>query len=146
MRPRPAREQRAQRVMGRRQRRIRQPRRRRDPDPVPVAAHVLGRDPALLARDPDRDRAPIRDERLEPLPGGALAGTLVRAPDAGGDLGGREVAEPAQEVVDGIDRAGGAFVRERLEVELEVRQGVRVEELAQLLRRRAARAGARGRA
>ena len=38
---------------------MRQPRRRRDPDPIPVAAHVLRRDPALLARDPDRPRLTV---------------------------------------------------------------------------------------
>jgi len=106
--------------MGRCERRIRQPRRRRDPDPVPIAAHVLGRDPALLSRDTDRDRTPIRDERLEPLPGGALAGTFVRAPDTRGDLRAREVAEPTEEVVDGVGVPRAASVAEPLEGELDV--------------------------
>ena len=51
----------------------------------------------------------------------------------GRHLGGRQVAEPAQQVVDAVERRRLPVVGQRLEAQLEVGQRVRVEQLAQLL-------------
>ena len=108
--------------------RLRHARRRRHADPVAVAGDVLHRDPALLAADPRPDRAPRGRElgevqrRLDP-PAGGPRPDLVEA----------QVAEPPQEVVDLVRVRGVALVDERLEAQLEVRERVGIEQLAELL-------------
>ena len=128
VRPGPAGEQPVERPDDRPEERLRHAGRRTRPDPVAVARDVLHRDPALLATDPRTHGAAGRrelgqvDRRLDPAADGPRAG-LVR----------REVAESPQEVVDLVGVRRVALVGERLEAELEVREGVRVEQLAQLL-------------
>ena len=134
---RPAREQAAQRVMGRRQRGsppARRPAARHRPRRGSGPASSMAIQRSLARRCGRATARRSACERLEPLPGGALAGTLVGAPHARGDLVRRQVAEAAQQVVDGIGRARRALRRQRLELELEVGEGVAIEELAQLLR------------
>ena len=66
-RPSVAGEQAFERRRRRSQERVRDADRRRHPDPVAVARHVLDRDPALLPGDPGTDGAPRRDEVDDPL-------------------------------------------------------------------------------
>ncbi len=124
----PAGEQPVERPDDRPEERLRHAGRRARADPVAVARDVLHRDPALLAADPRTHGAAGRrelgqvDRRLDATADGPRTG-LVR----------REVAEAAQQVVDLVRVRRVALVGERLEAELEVREGVRVEQLAQLL-------------
>ncbi len=104
-----------------------------DAERVAIAGDVLDRDPALLAADSDAHGAPVGGQRLEPLPGGRGTGAFVRAAHPGGDLVGSQVAQPAQEVVHRIGRARRSVGRQELELELQLGQRVRVEQLAQLL-------------
>jgi hypothetical protein len=112
-------------ILDRREKRLGQTRRRHRADGVAVTAGVLGRDPAPLAADRDLDRAPLRRERAQPARG--LVGLL--RPLA--DLALRQVADREQQVVEvvGAPRAMGP---EPLQRALQVRDRVRVEELAQL--------------
>ncbi len=123
-----ARQQPVQCPGGRPEERGRHPDRRGDPDPVAVARHVLDGDPAVVAGDPRPDRAARAGQLLEPRTGGRLA-----ALGPCRDLGRRQVPQPAQQVVDAVERRCPAVLGQRLEVQLEVGQGVRVEQLAQLL-------------
>ena len=127
-RPRPAGQQPVERTRGRPEEGGRDADRRRDPDPVAIAGDVLDREPAVVARDPGPDRPAGRGELVEPRPGGRQA-----ALGPGGHLGGRQVAEPAEQVVDAVERRRLPVVGQRLEAQLEIGQRVRVEQLAQLL-------------
>ena len=102
--------------------------RRRDPDPVAVARHVLDGDPAVVARDPGPDGPAGGRELVEPRSGGRRA-TLGPCRD----LGRRQVAQPAEQIVDAVERRCAAILGECLEAQLEIGQRVRVEQLAQLL-------------
>jgi hypothetical protein len=99
-----------------------------DPDRVAIPRHVLDGDPSLLARDPRPDGAAGRGQVLQPRHG--------RCQPAFGPcrhLGRRQIAQAAQEVVDAIERGRVPVVGEMLQVELELDQRLRVEQLAQLL-------------
>ena len=74
--------------------------RRRRAHRIPVAAHVLGRDPALLAHHAHADRPTVGHQCLEPLVRRTTARARVGPAHACGDILGGEVAEPAQQVVD----------------------------------------------
>ena len=100
---------------------------RRDPDPVAVARDVLDGDPALLAGDPGPDGPPARRQLRQPGVGGRGS-----ALGPGRDLGRAQVAEPTEQVVDAVERGRLPVVRQRLQAELEVGQGVGVEQLAKL--------------
>ena len=128
MRPRPARKQPVERVHRGSEERLRDADRRRDPDAVAIARHVLHGDPAVHAGDPDLHHASRRLQLPEPGLGGGRTALGPRR-----ELVGREVAEPAQQVVDLVERGRPTVVSERLEAQLEVGEGIRVEELAQLL-------------
>ena len=96
-----------------------------DAEPVAQPRRIFGgRDP-LGARDPHADRAPLRDERVDPL-----------APVAVGarrDLVVGEIADVAQQVVQPVEAAGVTRLGEVLELELELRERLGIEQLAQLL-------------
>ena len=122
------REQPVERPGGRPEERLRDAGRRRHADAVAVARHVLHRDPALLAADPRPDGAARRGQL------GEVQRCLGPAADrAVAHLVGREVAEAAKEVVDLVRVVRLPLLDERLEAELEVRERLRVEQLAQLL-------------
>ena len=121
-------EQAVERAGRRAEERGRDPDRRRDPDAVAIARDVLDGDPALVTGDPRPDRAPRRLELLEPRP--RDRGTAL---GPGGDLLGGQVAEAAQQIVDAVERGRAPIVGQRLETQLQVGQGIGIEELAQLL-------------
>ena len=81
---------------------LRQPAGRRHPERVAVEAGVLGRDPALLAGDPDLDRATLGVELLEHRRSRVVLGDALLG------LGDGQVAEPAQDQLElvAVDRAG----------------------------------------
>ena len=109
-----------------------QPGRRRDAERVAQAARVLGGGIAFLAAEADADRATLAEERLEPLAGAALAGTVGPRVDARGDLVGREVAQPQQQVVQAVGARRPVLALERLQLQLEPREDAAVEQLPQL--------------
>ena len=84
---------------------------------------VLGRDPALLAADAQLDRAPLAAQLLEPFGRAAAQLRLVE----------REVADPAQHVVERVDAVRSRAVGEPLQVGLDGLQRGRLDQLAQLL-------------
>ena len=92
---------------------------------VAVAAGVLGRDQAILAADPQAQRAPLasssprRPQRRRPA---------SRSPSSAS----REVADPAQQVVQGVRPAAALAA----ELQLDLLDGVGVEQVAQLVRAR----------
>ena len=100
----------------------------RDPDAIAIAADILDRDPALIARDAGPDRASSAGKLVEPRFSARRAALRPR-----GDLRGAQVAEPPQEIVDAVERRRPPVLRERLESQLEIGQGIGVEELAQFL-------------
>ena len=126
VRSREAPDQRHERPQLAREERVRQPGRHDDAERVAVFAGVLGRDPTRLARDRDGDRPPVALQLEEPLVHRRI-GDRPRF-----QLVAREVAEPQQKVVGGVDVPRGAIGLEVLELELELGERVRVEELAQL--------------
>ena len=128
MRPGPAREERRERTGRRREERRRHTDRRGHTHAVSVAGHILDRDPALVAGDPHDDRAARGGELLEPR-----VGCRPSAAGARRDLVRAKVAEATEQVVNRVGRARQPLVGQRLELELEVGQGVRVEQLTQLL-------------
>ena len=103
------------------------------PTRIPVARHVRHVDPAFLAADAHRDRPPVSRERLQPLARCRLPRTIIWTADPCRDLVGAQVAQPAQEVVHRVGRPRGSVGRQELELQLELGQGVGVEQLAQLL-------------
>ena len=125
--PRPAHEQRVERPLDRLQPGLGHAGRRAGADGVAEAGDVLDRDPSLLAADPSPHRAARRLElaervgRVEPL------GAPRR------DLVGPQVAQPAQQVGSRHPPFARAGPGQRLELELEVGHGLRVDQLAQLL-------------
>ena len=99
------------------------------PDAVAVARDVLDRDPALLAGDPDADRAPGRGELGQPR---LRDGRAADGP--GADLG-RRTGRPSRRSRSWTWSSGRrlAVLGERLERQLEVGERLGVEQLAQLL-------------
>ena len=106
--------------------RRRQPERQRAAERVAVAGGVVGGGVARLAGDGDLDR-PLLGEQL----GRATPSPVALAAQV--DLGGGEVADAAQHVVQLVGAAGPATVGQALQVELDVGEHAGVEQLAQLL-------------
>ena len=126
--PGPARQQRVRCPERRLEERGRDPDRHRHADRVAIARDVLDRDPAFVARDPDGH--------------GPTSGREFRQPGSGhgrAALGPRrhfrlvQIAEPAKQVVDAIERRGLAILGQGLDVQLEIGERLRIEQLAQLL-------------
>ena len=128
MRPGVAGEQPVERSGGGTQERRRDADRRRDPDAVAIARDILDREPAFVAGHPGSDGPSGGCELIEPRPGGRVA-----AIGPGRHLGGGQVAEPAQEVGDPVERRRPTVVGQRLEAQLEVGQRIGIEQLSQLL-------------
>ncbi len=113
---------------------------RLDPEPIAISGYVLDRDPALLAGDPHLDRPPRRGQLGKPTFGGShrATGITVRA-IVGAELNscrrfiGRKVAQPSQEVMEGIGGLGLSVIGQGLQGQLEVGQGLGIDQLAQLL-------------
>jgi len=63
----------------------------------------------------------------------ALAGTRIGAAHPRRNVGRREIAQPAQQVVHGIGRPTGTLWRQPGNLELQLRQRVAVQQLTQLL-------------
>ncbi len=104
-----------------------QPARRHGAERVAVEAGVVGGDPALLAADPQVDRAALGGQRVEHRIG------IDARQHAVGDLVAREVAEAAQDVGERVARLGAGAVGAVLEVRLDLVERAGVDELAQLL-------------
>ena len=113
---------------GRRQERGRHAHGRGHAHAVAVARDVLDGDPALVAGDADADGPAGRLQLREPRNGD---GGTARGP--GTDLVGGQVPKAAQQVVDLVERRRLAVLDERLQRQLEVGQGIGVEQLAELL-------------
>ncbi len=99
----------------------------RDAERVAVEAGVLGGDVALLAGEADRRDAALGDELLQHR-GGRVAlrhplGALLR----------REVAEVAEDLLEGVAVAGPPRLGAVLELRLDLLQRLGVDQLAQLL-------------
>ena len=106
--------------------RLRQPQRQRAPERVAVARRVVGGGPADLAGHDDLDGPLLGQQLGQPrLVAGLLAAQV--------ELGRRQVADPAQDVVQLVGAAGPAAVGQALQVELDVGEHAGVEQLAQLL-------------
>ena len=121
-------EQPVERARRRGEERRRHARRRRHAHAVAVARRVLHRDPALLAGDP-RPHRPARRRQLREVQRRLHASAGRPRPG----LVGRQVAQAAQQVVDLVRGLRLPLLGQRLEAQLEVREGIRVEQLPQLL-------------
>ena len=122
MGPRPAQQQRADRVVDGFEERVGNAAGRDRAERVAVPARVLGRDQPLLADDPHGNG---------PVAGDELAGEVGGGPRP--QLLGRQVAEAPQQVVGVVGARGPSGLVERLELGLELCEDARVDELAQLL-------------
>jgi len=91
---------------------------------IAVASDVFDRDPAIFSGDANADRTPFGRQLLEPHLG-------VGARAACRDFGAAQVAQAAQQIVQLVASAGLA-IRQRLQLELQLRHGRRVQQLAQL--------------
>ncbi len=109
------------------QERLRQPARRRSTDRVAVQAGLVSGDQPLLAADPHLDRPPLAPQPLDQRVG------VDAREHALGDLAARQVAEPAQHVVQAVAVGRPRHLRAALQVLLHARERVRVDQLAQLL-------------
>src|SRR5207249_11294040 len=83
---------------------------------------VLGRDPAGLARDPDRGCAPLLLEGMQPS----------RADPAGKGFFIAEVTQPYQQVVGLVDVARETLRKQPLQLELDSGDRVWIKQLAQV--------------
>ena len=106
--------------------RHRQPERERAPERVAVARRVLGGRVAGLAADGELDHPACGDQLGEPRRTVVAFTTQV-------DLGRGEVADLAEHVVELVGRSCPAPLGEALQLELDVGEHARVEQLAQLL-------------
>ena len=95
---------------------------------VAVQARVGGVDPALLAARGEPEPPDARPASSSSIALGVQPGQHAR-----GDLGGAQIPERAQDVVEGVAARGLALGREELQVALDSVQGARVDEVAQLL-------------
>ena len=100
--------------------------RERRAERVPVAARVLDRDVPVLPPDPQADRAPIEFEIVEP------PGRIRVRPRR--HLLGAQVSEPPEQVVHVVGVASAAALGLVLQLELELGERDRVDQLAQVLR------------
>ena len=130
----------AQRVGDVREERLGEPARGRDPERVAIQPGVGGDDPAVLAGQPDLDRAPLAGERLE------HRGCVDTVEHARRDLGFGQVAERAQQVVHSVPGRDAPVVRQPLEVELDRSPAPPGRSARAAPPARAARAAGRGRA
>src|SRR5207253_10047364 len=97
-----------------------------DAERVPISSRVLGRDPPRLTSERHGDRPTVALQLEQPLVDGR-AGLRPRL-----ELVAREIAEPDQEVVRRVGVTRDAIGLEVLELELQLAERVRVEQLAQL--------------
>ena len=120
----------AQGVVSGAEHRLRDAARWRHAHAVAVSRHVLG-GAATLPRDshldgpPVRCQAPSHSDATRHRTSGSAPRTWSRT------LGG-QVAEATQQVVHLVGRSGRSLGRQRLELQLELGEGVRVEQLPQL--------------
>ena len=101
---------------------------RRRADAVAVARGVLDRQPAFLAANAGRDGPSRRPQLREPA-----CRNLASALYAGGGLARSEVAQLPEQVMELVERAGPAVLGQGLERQLQVGQGLAIEELPELL-------------
>ena len=97
-----------------------------DAERVTVFPGILGGDPALLPANGHCDDATIALQLEQPL----VHGTARDRPRR--HLVARHVAKPQEQLMRGVGVPRGAIGKKVLELELELREGVRVEELTQL--------------
>ena len=109
------------------QERIRQPRRWRNAERIAVERGVLGRDPALLAPDAHSRRSPLAFELLEHRRGRVALGDALLA------LGRGQVAEPPQDLLEGVPVLRARRLDPVLQRVDHLRERARVDQLAQLL-------------
>src|SRR5439155_24672569 len=102
---------------------VRDARRRTDSKAIPVARSVLDGDPSAFAGNPHANRAPILLQRGQRLAGIQSIG------QPGSHLVLSKIAEPAEQVVDAVDRVGAATASERLELELDLLDRRRIQQL-----------------
>ena len=126
VRPREAPRERDERAQLAAQERVREAWGNDDAERVAVLARVLGRDPARLARDRHGDRAAVALQLEQPF---VHSEARRRSRD---QLVAGQIAEPDEEIVCRIDVAGRAIGLEVLQLQLELRERVGVEQLAQL--------------
>jgi hypothetical protein len=116
-----------ERLVHRLDERLRQPAWRHGAEPVAVQAGVLGGDPALLPADAHRDRAPLGAKLVEhALRVDALHAARLR-------LAPGQVAQCTQHVVERVDIRCLHSLGQVLQVGLDLRERVRVDQVAQLL-------------
>src|SRR5207302_7781188 len=96
--------------------------RERDPQRVAISTGVFGRDPARFIRDPDPGGAPFSLQLLQPVGSNAARLRLARA----------EVAEPAERIGGFVRVSGPARPEQALELQLELVDRARIQQLAQL--------------
>jgi hypothetical protein len=109
------------------QERVRQPGGRRHAEGIAVQRGVLGGDPSLLPPDADSRRASLALELFEHRAGRVP----LRHPFLA--LGGGEVAEPAQDLLERVAVPGAGRFGSVLERVLDLGQRPRVDQLPQLL-------------
>ena len=105
--------------------RHRQTERQRTAERVAIAGRVLGGGESHLVADADLDRPPLVEQRGQPRrPGRRLAAQI--------DLGGGEIADLAEHIVQLVGRPGTSTVGEALQFEFDVGEHAGVEQLTQL--------------
>ena len=117
----------AERLRLRRQQHVGQPLRQRHAERVAVACGVLDGHEARFTGDAQ----PHRTSRAHQLLAG-IGGHVVG--DAVAQLGGRQIADTQQEVVDAIERAGTVVGWQALQLRFERRQRIGVEQIPELRR------------
>ena len=124
---RPAPDQPGERLAHRLEEGLGQAARRHRTEGIAVEPRVLGGDPALLAADPHGRRPALGAELLQHALGGhGLERALLR-------LGAAQVADRPQHVVERVGVGRSRSIAAALEVGLDVRQGIGVDQLAELL-------------
>ena len=126
MGPRPAAHERREWPFAADEERVRQPRRHDNAERVAVLGRVLSGDVSGIAGDDERDRPAFAFELGEPIVDRRRVG------HTSGELVAREVAETEQQVVHAVGMTGRAVGREMLQVELELGERIRIEQLAKL--------------
>ena len=104
-----------------------------DTEGIAQAGGVLGGGEALLPRHADGDRAALADQAVEPVADHRRGGLRIGRVGAGLDLPPAERAEQPEQVVDLVGVARPTAVGEALQLELEVGEHRRIDQLAELL-------------